>query len=136
MTFNSWYNLKKSNESGQCYLNFILISSISKNIFFSLPEAPVMSIFLRFLHSRIPTVSFPDVGTYLREKQISPKYYMKLCERERERKKIKERRKLCKFICKEWPKAKIFGQSKRFLVVVLIWGPVLFYRKLKSKGAI
>ena len=42
-----------------------------------------MSIFLRFLHSRIPTVSFPDVGTYLREKQISPKYYMKLCEREK-----------------------------------------------------
>ena len=34
-----------------------------------------MSIFLRFLHSRMPTVSFPDVGTYLREKQISPKYY-------------------------------------------------------------
>ena len=76
-----------------------------------------MSIFLRFLHSRIPTVSFPDVGTYLREKQISPKYYMKLCVREKE-KKIKERRKLCKFICKEWPKAKIFGQSKKFVVVV------------------
>jgi hypothetical protein len=39
-----------------------------------IPEAPVMSIFFRFLHSRIPTVSFPEVGTYLREKQISPRY--------------------------------------------------------------
>ena len=39
-----------------------------------LPEAPVMSIFLRFLHSRIPTVSLPDVGTYLNEKHMSPRY--------------------------------------------------------------
>jgi len=40
-----------------------------------LPEAPVMSIFLSLLHSRMPTVSLPDVGTYRREKQMSPKYY-------------------------------------------------------------
>ena len=38
------------------------------------PEAPVMSIFLRFLHSKMPTVSFPEVGTYLNEKHMSPKY--------------------------------------------------------------
>ena len=36
-----------------------------------------MSIFLRFLHSRIPTVNFPDVGTYRREKQMSPRYFRK-----------------------------------------------------------
>ena len=34
-----------------------------------------MSIFSRFLHSKIPTVSFPDVGTYRKEKHMSPKYY-------------------------------------------------------------
>jgi len=28
-----------------------------------LPEAPVMSIFLSLLHSRMPTVSLPEVGT-------------------------------------------------------------------------
>ena len=33
-----------------------------------------MSIFFSLLHSSIPTVSFPDVGTYLREKQMSPRY--------------------------------------------------------------
>ncbi len=59
------------------------------------PDAPVMSIFFSFLrkkghflisralisrtikkyiylHSRIPTVSLPEVGTYRREKQMSP----------------------------------------------------------------
>jgi hypothetical protein len=44
----------------------------------TLPEAPVMSIFLRFLHSRMPTVSFPEVGTYRSEKQMSPKYCKKV----------------------------------------------------------
>ena len=40
-----------------------------------IPDAPVMSIFFSLLHSRIPTVSFPDVGTYRREKHMSPKYW-------------------------------------------------------------
>ena len=72
-----------------------------------------MSIFLRFLHSRIPTVSFPDVGTYLREKQISPKYYMKLCVRERE-KKIKERRKLVSLYARNDQRLKYLAKAEGF----------------------
>jgi hypothetical protein len=61
--------IKRSKEGRSC-------SSIVRGK--TLPEAPVMSIFLRFLHSRMPTVSFPEVGTYRSEKQISPKYCKKV----------------------------------------------------------
>lgn len=37
-----------------------------------IPESPPTSIFLRFFASKITTVSLPDVGTYLRDRQISP----------------------------------------------------------------
>lgn len=39
-----------------------------------LPERPPTSIFFRFLASRMQTVSFPAVGTYRREMQISPSF--------------------------------------------------------------
>lgn len=38
------------------------------------PERPPTSIFFRFLASRMQTVSFPAVGTYRREMQISPSF--------------------------------------------------------------
>lgn len=40
----------------------------------SLPDKPPTSIFFRFLASKTTTVSFPAVGTYRREKQISPSF--------------------------------------------------------------
>lgn len=36
------------------------------------PDNPPTSIFFRFLASRITTVSFPAVGTYLKDKHMSP----------------------------------------------------------------
>ena len=42
--------------------------------FNSSPDKPPTSIFFRFLASRMTTVSLPAVGTYRREKQISPSF--------------------------------------------------------------
>ncbi len=42
---------------------------------FSLPERPPTSIFLRFFASSIVTVNLPAVGTYRREKQMSPNLF-------------------------------------------------------------
>lgn len=39
------------------------------------PDSPPTSIFLRFLASRMTTVSLPAVGTYLSEKQMSPSLF-------------------------------------------------------------
>jgi len=36
-------------------------------------DKPPKSIFFRFLHSKMQTVSLPDVGTYRKEKQTSPR---------------------------------------------------------------
>lgn len=38
----------------------------------NVPDNPPTSIFFKFLASNITTVSFPAVGTYLNEKQMSP----------------------------------------------------------------
>ena len=40
-----------------------------------IPDSPPTSIFFKFLASRMTTVSFPAVGTYRREKQISPSLF-------------------------------------------------------------
>lgn len=50
-----------------------------KNHFSSSPDKPPTSIFFRFLASRMTTVSLPAVGTYRREKQMSPSF--SCCER-------------------------------------------------------
>lgn len=45
---------------------------ISKFLLLNSPDNPPTSIFFRFLASKITTVSFPAVGTYLKDKHMSP----------------------------------------------------------------
>jgi hypothetical protein len=60
-----------------------IFSSIQKVKYFiinikynmKIPDNPPTSIFFRFLASRMTTVSLPAVGTYLKEKQMSPSLF-------------------------------------------------------------
>ena len=126
MTFNSWYNFKKIKRKWPMLpqFHFDLIHFKKYFLFLTWGSSDVhfFEVFaLKNTNSKFSRRRYIPQG----KANISQILHEIVCEREK--KKIKERRKLCKFICKEWPKAKIFGQSKRFVVVVLIWGPLLFY---------
>lgn len=54
------------------YINFLFISVTVDSCKEFLPDSPPTSIFFKFFASRITTVNLPAVGTYLKEKQMSP----------------------------------------------------------------
>lgn len=54
------------------YINFPFISVTVNSCKKFLPDSPPTSIFFKFFASRITTVNLPAVGTYLKEKQMSP----------------------------------------------------------------
>lgn len=55
------------------YINFLFIYSYyTEDCKEILPDSPPTSIFFKFFASRITTVNLPAVGTYLKEKQMSP----------------------------------------------------------------
>lgn len=62
-------------------MKYIIEKSSSKKLYYIhrknkfLPDKPPTSIFFKFFASNITTVSFPAVGTYLKEKQISPNLF-------------------------------------------------------------
>ena len=74
------WDIKPQNKHTHYFKNLFNRLCIQVKVKGHIPDKPPTSIFFRFLASKTTTVSFPAVGTYRREKQISPSLFS-YCEK-------------------------------------------------------